>query len=146
MEPQTSNSRQIVPCLRYRDAEKAIDWLREAFGFTAQMIHKTDDGLIAHAQLLRGNAMVMIASCEFQSAFSPLTCHPDETGGRGTQSSYVIVNDPEAHYKRAQEAGAKILIPLKEEDYGGAVYTCADLEGHVWSFGSYDPFQEDLYL
>ncbi len=33
-------------------------------------------------------------------------------------------------------------MPLEDKDYGGRGYSCRDLEGHVWSFGSYDPFAD----
>jgi uncharacterized glyoxalase superfamily protein PhnB len=53
----------------------------------------------------------------------------------------MIVPDPDAHYARAKAEGAEIVIDIKDEDYGGRGYTCRDLEGHVWTFGSYDPWQ-----
>ena len=37
-------------------------------------------------------------------------------------------------------AGAEIVIEIKDEDYGGRDYSCRDPEGHVWNFGSYDPW------
>ena len=39
-------------------------------------------------------------------------------------------------------AGARIADPLEDKDYGGRGYSCFDPEGHVWSFGSYDPWQQ----
>jgi uncharacterized glyoxalase superfamily protein PhnB len=39
-------------------------------------------------------------------------------------------------------AGAEIVLPLEDKDYGGRGYGCRDLEGHVWSFGDYDPFAD----
>ncbi len=33
-------------------------------------------------------------------------------------------------------------MPLKEEDYGGKNYSCWDPEGHLWSFGSYNPWTD----
>ncbi len=46
------------------------------------------------------------------------------------------------HYENAKEKGAEILAPLESQDYGGKNYTCRDLDGHIWSFGSYDPWVE----
>jgi uncharacterized glyoxalase superfamily protein PhnB len=65
---------------------------------------------------------------------------PDEIGARETQCAYVIVPDADAHYARAKAAGAVILRDIKTEDYGGRGYTCRDPEGHIWNFGSYDPW------
>ena len=60
----------------------------------------------------------------------------------GTQSLTLIVDDPDAHCTRARAAGAEIIMEPEDADYGGRGYTCVDLEGNVWSFGSYDPFAE----
>ena len=65
---------------------------------------------------------------------------PIDVGGVGTQSPYIIVEDVDAHYARAVAAGAEIVMDIKDEDYGGRGYSCRDPEGHVWNFGSYDPW------
>ncbi len=52
----------------------------------------------------------------------------------------VIVADCEAHYARAKAAGAEIIDDYEVKEYGGAGYSCRDLEGHLWWFGSYDPW------
>jgi uncharacterized glyoxalase superfamily protein PhnB len=49
-------------------------------------------------------------------------------------------NDADAVYVRAKATGAKIVIEIKDEDYGGRGFSCYDLEGHLWSFGTYDPW------
>ena len=65
---------------------------------------------------------------------------PAEVGGVGTQSPYVIVPDADAVYERAKAAGATIAYDIRDEDYGGRGFSCLDPEGHVWSFGTYDPW------
>jgi uncharacterized glyoxalase superfamily protein PhnB len=65
---------------------------------------------------------------------------PDEIGSGETQSSYLVVADPDALYARAKAAGARIIVEIKDEDYGGRGFSCCDLEGHLWNFGSYDPW------
>ena len=67
---------------------------------------------------------------------------PDEVGGRETQSPCVIVADADAHYARAVAAGASIVIDIADQPYGGRGYACKDPEGHLWWFGSYDPWAE----
>jgi uncharacterized glyoxalase superfamily protein PhnB len=54
-------------------------------------------------------------------------------------SLYVIVDDPDAHHANAASAGANIVRPLVNEDYGSREYSARDLEGNLWSFGTYDP-------
>jgi uncharacterized glyoxalase superfamily protein PhnB len=65
---------------------------------------------------------------------------PRDTGGVGTQSAYVIVEDADAHYARAKAAGAEIVMEIEDQDYGGRLYSCRDPEGHLWNFGTYDPW------
>ena len=36
--------------------------------------------------------------------------------------------------------GAEIVLELKSQDYGSRDFTCRDLEGHIWNFGTYDPW------
>ena len=50
----------VIPCLRYRDAPKAIEWLCETFGFTKQMVVPGENNTVMHAQLSFGNGMIML--------------------------------------------------------------------------------------
>jgi uncharacterized glyoxalase superfamily protein PhnB len=129
----------VIPCLRYRDAPAAIEWLCDTLGFDVQFVVPEADGSIAHAQLRFGNSMVMLASV-FDSDYGRLLKQPAEIGGFVTQSSYLVVNDADMVYGRVLEAGGKILLDIKDEDYGGRGFTCSDPEGHVWSIGTYDPY------
>jgi uncharacterized glyoxalase superfamily protein PhnB len=130
----------VIPCLRYRDAPAAIEWLCRAFGFEKQLVVPNQDGTIAHAQLSFGNGMIMLGSV-LDTEFGRLMKQPDEIGGSETQSAYVIVSDADALYARAMAAGARIVMDIKDEDYGGRGYSCRDLEGHLWNFGTYDPWK-----
>ena len=124
--------------MRYRDAAAAIDFLCQAFGFRRHLVVPGAEGIIDHAQLTLGNAMVMLSSI-VDSPYGPLVRQPEAAGGV-TQSPYIIVADADAHYERARAAGATILLELVDQDYGGRGYTCADPEGHVWNFGTYNPW------
>ena len=131
----------IIPVLRYRDAPVAIEWLCNAFGFDKHLVVASDDGGITHAQLIFGNGMIMLASMpRTETPLGRLMKQPDELGGAQTQITYVVVTDVDAVYSHAMAAGAKIAIEIKDEDYGGRDFSCYDLEGHLWSFGSYDPW------
>jgi uncharacterized glyoxalase superfamily protein PhnB len=128
----------VVPCMRYRDAPAAIEWLCDTFGFEPQLVVPNEDGTIAHAQLSFGNSMIMLGSV-FDTEFGRLMKQPAEIDHFVTQSTYLVVNNADLVYGRALEAGAKILLDIKDEDYGGRGFTCRDPEGHVWSIGTYDP-------
>jgi uncharacterized glyoxalase superfamily protein PhnB len=131
----------LIPVLRYRDAPAAIEWLCATFGFERHLVVPGHNGTVAHAQLSFGNGMVMLGSADNESPFGRLMKQPSETGA-STQSVYVVVTDADALYARAKQAGAKIAMEIRDEDYGGRAFTCHDLEGHLWSFGTYDPYRQ----
>ncbi len=134
-------AKHIMPCLTYNDALTAIDWLCDAFGFERHQVFVEENGMVSHAELKLGDVMIMTGSQQSNSAYSRLIKHPVDIGGFETQSPYLVIDDIDAHYERAKKHGAKIVIDLKEEDYGGKNYSCFDIEGHLWSFGSYDPWK-----
>jgi uncharacterized glyoxalase superfamily protein PhnB len=138
--PPTEHPGLIVPVLRYRDAKAMIDWLCKFFGFEQQAVYEDEQGRVLHAQLTYGDEMIMLSSV-LETPFSRHMVQPDEVGGRETMSIYVVVPDADLHYARTKVGGAQILIDLKDEDYGGRGYTCRDPEGHIWSFGTYDPWE-----
>ncbi len=131
----------VIPGLRYRDALAAIEWLCRAFGFEKHAVY-ADGNVVHHAQLAFGNGMIMLGSADNESAWGKRIAQPQEIGGRETQACYVIVADCAAHYARAKAAGAQIVDELETKDYGGSGYSARDLEGHLWSFGDYDPWAE----
>jgi uncharacterized glyoxalase superfamily protein PhnB len=141
MIPQVSTS-TVTPCLRYRDAEAAIDWLCGVFGFERHLVVPGAPGTIAHAQLSFGNGMIMLGSVSSDSDYGKLIVQPDRVDGLQTQTVYLTVTDADFVYRQAREAGAEIVIELADADYGGRGFTCRDLEGHVWSIGTYDPWKE----
>lgn len=133
----------VIPCLRYRDAVAAIEWLSEAFGFEKHAVHSNPDGTIAHAQLVFGNGMVMLSSVIAGTPHGDLMRQPDEIGGVETQTPCLIVSDADAIFATAKAAGATIVREIADMDYGGRAFTCRDPEGHIWSIGSYDPWETE---
>ena len=131
----------IIPCLRYRDAPAAIDWLCRAFGFERHAVYAEGD-IVHHAQLTFGNGMIMLGSTDNASEWGRQIVQPGDVGDRQTQSPCVIVRDADAHYARAVAAGAVVVQDISDQAYGGRGYSCRDPEGHLWWFGSYDPWKE----
>lgn len=125
----------IVPCLSYRDASAAIAWLKEAFGFTENMIVPGPEGTIAHAQLSFGSGIIMVGSERDDELKMRIPC---DLGGV-TQSIYIVVANADAHYARAVAAGAEIVRELEDTPYGSRDYSARDPEGHIWNFGTYRP-------
>ncbi len=127
----------IIPAIRYKDAAAAIEWLCKAFDFK-KMAAFEHEGVIVHAQLTYGNGMIMLGTARADT-FDQYQKLPLETGGFVTQSPFIVVDDVEAHYKKAVENGAEIVIEMKQEPHGKG-YTCCDPEGHIWNFGNYNPW------
>ena len=133
------NGSVIIPTMRYKDAQAAIEWLCNTFGFEKHLIVPGENETIAHAQLKFGNSMIMLGS-ENQNEFGQFIKTPKDLNGMTTQVPYIIVEEIDDHYRSAVAAGARIVLDIKDEDYGGRGYSCQDPEGHIWSFGSYNPW------
>ena len=85
--------------------------------------------------------MIMLGSGG-NGEYDNLIRQPTEIGGSVTQSPYLVVADADAHYAQARSAGAEIIMDIEDQDHGGRAYTCRDPEGHIWNFGTYDPWQD----
>lgn len=126
--------------ISYKNPEKALQFLKEAFGFSEHSIYRDNKNNIQHGELTLGNAMIMISRANNESDFGKFTRTPNEVGGYNTQTPYFIIDKIDSHYKIAKAANAEIILEIKNEDYGGRGYSCKDLEGNIWSFGSYNPY------
>jgi len=132
----------IIPTLRYRDAQTAIDWLCSAFGFERHLVVPGENELIAHAQLtLNGDSMIMLGSAR-DDDLGRIQRPPKTPESAVTQSPYIIVENVDAHCAQARLAGANIVSEPEDQEHGGRFYACRDPEGHLWNFGSYDPWED----
>ncbi|MGW2688416.1 VOC family protein [Streptomyces sp. NPDC001414] len=123
----------IYPSLLYADAKAAIRQLTEAFGFTELSVYEGEDGLVLHAELVQGNGAVMLGSKGRGGRFDAAL------EGAGPTGVYVVVDDVDTHHQRAVDHGAEILMPPTDQDYGSRDYMARDIEGNIWSFGTYAP-------
>ena len=130
----------IIPTIRYKDCPAAIHWLKRAFSFEEHFIVLGEGGAILHAQLTSGESMIMLGSAHDDDDFGRLHAVPSEVAGKNTASFYMVVEDADKHCATARGQGAVIISDVRDEEYGGRGYTCKDLEGHIWSFGTYNPW------
>jgi uncharacterized glyoxalase superfamily protein PhnB len=126
----TTSTFQISPVFRYQDGPAAVEWLVRAFGFTVRSEHRTPDGAVAHADLSFGPDTIGLSSASASS--------PDSPWARVRQGLYVRVGSPDAVHDRAVAAGAAIVSPLADTDYGSRDFSLRDPGGHLWAFGTYD--------
>jgi uncharacterized glyoxalase superfamily protein PhnB len=131
----------IFPILRYNDARAAIRWLCQAFGFREVFCTPEEGPFVRHARLRLGGNLIMVGSVRPDDGIaSPRSL------GSSTQVLAVYVEDPDAHYGRARgAAGVNILYPPTDTDFGSREYHVADLEGHLWTFGTFlPPLDEEI--
>lgn len=125
---------RLYPTLRCDDAEAMIRWLCGTLGFTEHVVYR-DAGGVTHAELAFGSSILMLGQRR-DDAYGRLVGDP---AGRRTDSLYLAVDDPDALHARLQAAGAAIVMPLHDTDYGSRDFACRDPEGNLWSFGTYWP-------
>lgn len=122
-----------VAVRQLRDARRAIDFLVRAFGFvsTATYASEGDESVIEHAELVwpEGGGVMLGSADRDESPFSQTP-----TGGA---SVYVVTQQPDGLYERATAAGVELVRGLVDEDYGSRGFSVRDLEGNIWSFGTY---------
>jgi len=114
----------VLPHVDYQNLAAAIAWLSKTFGFRE---HYRYGEPLSGAQVSLGQAWIMLKQAR-AGTVSPAQL------GYGTQSLTVFVKDVEAHFQRAQAAGAKILEEPHETVYGEFQYAAEDLDGHHWLF------------
>ncbi|MGC0332851.1 putative glyoxalase superfamily protein PhnB [Streptomyces sp. SAI-170] len=129
----TSSGPSIFPTVLYADAKAAIRQLTEGLGFTELSLYESEDGTVMHAELVQGNGAVMIGSKGRGGVFD------GAMKGAGPAGVYVVVDDVDAHHRRAVDHGVDILMPPTDQDYGSRDYMARDAEGNIWSFGTYAP-------
>jgi len=116
----------IVPYLLYEDCAAALDWLARAFGFEETLRFTGDEGYVNHAEMRLGEGIVYLGDPGEQYR------NPRQVGHE-TVGIHVTVDDVDAHFARARQAGATVVGEPKNE-HGTRFYRAVDLEGHRWIF------------
>lgn len=128
------------PGMRYKNVDAAIAFLCRAFGCELRSSETDQNGHVIYAELSFGSTIIMIGAV---SGFDMdrFMAQPADIGGAETQCCYYVVDDLDAQYARARDAGCEIVIDMQTRPNGARAFTCRDLEGHLWCFGTYDPWQ-----
>ena len=122
---------RITPYLAYEDADAAIEWLTRAFAFRERLRSTGSDGSVNHAELELEDGGIMIGAPGGDYR------NPRETGGARHIFVHAYVDDVDAHFERAKEAGAAIVAAPADQAYGDRRYHVEDLEGHQWFFAQH---------
>jgi uncharacterized glyoxalase superfamily protein PhnB len=113
---------------RCRDSRAQIEFLTKALGFVVAVLYE-EDGAVGHAQLdwPEGGGVMLGDERPGDAVSQP----------PGAAAAYVVTAEPDAIHERAVAAGAEIVRPLGEQEYGTRDFTVRDPEGNIWSFGTY---------
>ena len=122
----------VTPYLICKDAAKALEYYKKAFGAEELSRHEMPDGKVGHAEIKIGDSPVMLAD-EFpeMNALSP------QTIGGSPVSLMVYVDDVDDVFKRAIAAGGKETRPVENQFYGDRLGMMKDPFGHVWSIATH---------
>jgi len=120
---------RLYPVARYADPRAAIRFFERAFGFAVRAVFDAPDGGVAHAELTFGTGTIGLSSV------GPVD--PSNIWTTVRDGIYACIADPDAHCARAAAGGARIEQPPRDTSYGSREYTARDLEGRLWSFGTY---------
>ena len=110
----------ITPYFAVRDAAKLLDFLKRAFGAEEMDVMKMPDGKVMHAIAKIGDSMVMIGQAD------------DPNYNLMPAMLYLYVNDADALYKQAMQAGAKSVMEPKDQFYGDRSGAIEDTAGNQW--------------
>jgi len=130
-----------VSMLRYENANEAITWLCDAFGFEVFLNVPGSGEQVTHARLTLGENMVMVASLDRDEDVEKKFVTPKTAGGI-TQCASLYVENPDEIHAKAVTAGATIVDELADLDFGGRMFSCEDPESHLWVISSHDPWKK----
>ena len=117
----------LLPHIGYQNVAEACQWLGRVFGFSEAYRYGEP---VSGVQMHLGHAYIMLRNAR-QGCMIPARL------GYGTQNLTVFVEDVDAHYAKAREAGARIVEELHETVYGERQYGAEDMDGHLWLFSQH---------
>jgi len=121
----------VTPSIVVRDAAQAIEFYQRAFGAEEVNRMVAPDGTIMHAEIRIGDSIVMLGEENEQwGSRSPLSTN----GNPG--SLYVYVEDVDAAFARALQAGATVRYPLEDTFWGDRFGKVTDPFGHEWGLAT----------
>lgn len=123
---------RVSPYLIADDAGAAIDFYKSIFGATERMRMPEPDGRVGHAELQIGDSMIMLAD-----EHPEMGIHGPKTIGGSPVTLHVYVEDADAAFERAVNAGATPLRPMENQFYGDRSGQFEDPFGHRWNVATH---------
>ena len=133
VKPVPDGYHTLTPFLTVRDAARAIEFYKEAFGATERgPAAKGPDGKVMHAELMIGDSIIMLSD-EFPD-FGALS--PQSIGGSG-MGLHIYLDGVDAAFDRAVKAGATVEMPVMDQFWGDRYGKLRDPFGHKWSIATH---------
>lgn len=123
----------VIPHLCVDGAAAAIDFYVKAFGATEMGRVAHPDGRIVHAAIQVNGSTVMLND-DFPEFDNGKSQTPKAFGGTPV-TIHLTVNDVDAKFAQAVEAGAEVVAPLEDQFWGDRYGMVRDPFGHQWSLG-----------
>lgn len=122
----------LTPYMTVRDAARAIEFYKQAFGAKEKGVMKGPDGKVVHAELLIGDSIVMMGDEVPQmGALSP------QSIGGSAMGLHIYVEDVDAAFDRAIKAGGTAEMPVTDMFWGDRYGKLVDPFGHKWSIATH---------
>lgn len=121
---------ELFPYLRVKDAGRAIEFYKQAFGAVEKFRLTEPSGRIGHCELLFGGTTLMLSEEYPEYGF----LGPQSIGGT-SMSIHLHLDDADAAIERAVAAGATVIRPASDAFYGERSGTVRDPFGHEWMLG-----------
>jgi len=131
VQPIPKGYHTLTPYMTVRDAVRAIQFYKDAFGAEEIGVMKGPDGKVMHAEVRIGDSLVMLADESPQ--FGALS--PQSIGGSG-MGLHVYVEDVDSAFDRAIKAGATVEMPVTDMFWGDRYGKLTDPFGHKWSIAT----------
>lgn len=117
----------IVPYLTFADGSASLQFLQDVLGFEIVTEQRGDDDVVVHAELRRGDAVIMGGAGEATPADAP--------------GIYLVVDEVEPTYQAAIATGGVSVYPPEQTEWGTWRARFRDVDGHEWTVGTYQPGQ-----
>lgn len=132
VSPIPRGYRTVTPCLTVNGIERAIEFYKAAFGAEEKVrLYNAEGSVILHAELKIGNSVVFLNEEDpALGIYSPASL------GGSPMLVHLYVEDVDAWWSRAREAGAHEVVPVVDTYWGDRFGKLADPFGHVWSLAS----------
>jgi PhnB protein len=121
---------EVYPYLRVRDAARALDFYKRAFGAEELFRLTEPSGRIGHAEIKIGGTTLMLAD-----EYPEMNIVGPQTLGGTSFSIHLHVDSADAWIERAVAAGAIVLRPAADAFYGERSGSVRDPFGHEWLLG-----------